>query len=145
MRKQNLYSEFVEKGNRCFYFDIRETERGDNYFVLSEITRKKDDDDQRRQILVFENEMDKFGAAFMRTLLHFEMKQKEAKIARIQEAKARYNRAYEPWTKKEDAELALLFGEGKTITEIGEKLQRQPGAIKLRVDKLNLTKAVAAA
>ena len=107
------------------------------------------EDDQRRQIMVFENEIDRFAAALVRTLLHFNVKEKtqaptESKISRMNEAKAKYSRAYEPWTKKEDAELALLYSQGKTMTEIGESLQRNPGAINIRIEKLGLVKAVAA-
>lgn len=147
MKKQSLYSEKLEKGNRRFYFDIRETEKGSNYFTINEITTKENEDDKRRQIMVFENEVDRFAAAIVRTLLHFNVKDSkvpQAKVARIQEAKAKYARAYEPWTKKEDAELALLYSQGKSKTEIGTSLQRNPGAINVRIEKLNLVKPVAA-
>ena len=149
MKKQSLYSEKLEAGNRKFYFDIRETEKGSNYFTVNEITVKENEDDQRRQIMVFENEIDRFAAALVRTLLHFNVKEKtqaptEARVARMNEAKAKYSRAYEPWTKKKDVELALLYSQGKTMTEIGESLQRNPGAINIRIEKLGLVKAVAA-
>ena len=117
---------------------------------MSEITSKENEEDQRRQIIIFENEIDAFAAALVRTLLQFNVSEQpeaakpEARIARINEAKATYARAYEPWSKKEDAELAMLFSEGKTMTEIGERLQRNPGAINIRIEKLELVKTVAA-
>ncbi len=149
MKKQSLYSEKLTKGNRQFYFDINETEKGSNYLKINEITVKADEDPQRRGIMVFESEVDRFAAALVRSLLHFNVKEnteapKEARVARIKEAKAKYSRAYEPWSKKEDAELALLYSQGKTMTEIGKSLERNPGAINIRIEKLNLVKTVAA-
>ncbi|MFT4667663.1 MAG: hypothetical protein ACI8YQ_000695 [Polaribacter sp.] len=149
MKKQSLYSERLEKGNRRFYFDINETEKGSNYLKINEITVKADEDPQRRQIMVFENEIDRFAAALVRSLLHFKVKESaeapnEARVTRIKETKTKYSRAYEPWSKKEDAELALLYSQGKTMTEIGESLERNPGAINIRIEKLTLVKAVAA-
>jgi len=148
MKKQSLHSERIQKGNRRFYFDIRETEQGSNFLTINEITAKQDEDNQRRQIMVFESEVDQFSAALMRTLLHFNVKEKQqqptARMARIKEAKATYARAYEPWTKAEDAKLALLFSEGKSKTAIGKELERNPGAINLRIEKLGLTQPMAA-
>jgi PurA ssDNA and RNA-binding protein len=149
MKKQSLYSEKLEKGNRKFYLDVRETEKGSNFLSVSEITTKENEEDQRRQIVIFESEIDQFAAALVRTLLQFNVSEQpqakpEARIARINEAKATYARAYEPWDKKEDAELALLFSQGKTMTEIGESLQRNPGAINIRIEKLGLVKTLAA-
>lgn len=149
MKKQSLHSERLQKGNRRFYFDIRETEQGNNFLTVNEITVKQDDDPQRRQIMVFESEVDQFAAALVRTLLHFNVKEEtqqksKPRTTRIQEVKANYARAYEPWTKSEDAKLALLFSEGKSKTEIGKKLERNPGAINLRIEKLDLTKPIAA-
>ena len=143
MKKQSLYTERVESGKRSFYFDIRESEKGSNYLVISELNKKEEGGTDRRQIIIFENEIDRFGASFVRSLLHFTQKT-SSKTARIEEAKVKYARAYEPWSKKEDAELALLFSQGKMVDDIAQSLKRQPGAIKLRIDKLELVKPQAA-
>jgi hypothetical protein len=49
-------------------------------------------------------------------------------------------RAYEPWDTSEDNRLAALFKEGKDIGEIGKILQRQDGAIRVRLRRLGLIK-----
>jgi len=144
-----LYSERVESKDRRFYFDINETERGSNYLSICEVTAKENEENKSNRIFVFESQIDQFSAALVRTLLHFNVKTQTktsngARVARIKEAKVKYARAYEAWTKKEDAELALLYSQGKTMTEIGESLERNPGAINIRIEKLNLVKTIAA-
>lgn len=62
-----------------------------------------------------------------------EMTPHETRIARIRE---KYPRAYESWQKEEEQRLIELHLANKTIDEIGNTLQRQPGAIRSRLDKL---------
>ena len=57
---------------------------------------------------------------------------------RMAEIREEHPRAYEPWSEEEDADLARFFHSGKTAKQIAETLQRQPGAIRSRLKKLNL-------
>ena len=143
MKKQSLYTESVEAGKRSFYFDIRESENGSNYLVISEVTKKEDGETERRQVFIFENEMARVAAKISRSLVNFTRKStsKESIIAR---AKEKYPNAYEPWSEKEDAELSLLYKQDTDTENISKNLQRQPGAIKSRLEKLKLVSAKAA-
>jgi hypothetical protein len=47
-------------------------------------------------------------------------------------------RAYEAWLPEENSGLICLFRAGTTIDEIAIKLQRQPSAIRRRLEKLKL-------
>jgi len=58
---------------------------------------------------------------------------------RIASIKAEFPNAYEKRTEKDDADLAMLFEQEKSVSEIAKQLKRQPSAIKSRLDKLNLT------
>lgn len=49
-----------------------------------------------------------------------------------------YPKAYMPWTREDDDRLELLFCEGKTTKELAEIFQRNEGAIRARVKKLEL-------
>ena len=53
-------------------------------------------------------------------------------------AKQKHPRAYQPWTEREDADLAALHAAGKSKEEIAEHFQRQPSAIQSRLHKLGL-------
>jgi predicted amidophosphoribosyltransferase len=46
--------------------------------------------------------------------------------------------AYEKWSVKEDLELTETFHQGLTINQLAEKHQRKEGAIRSRLQKLNL-------
>ena len=46
--------------------------------------------------------------------------------------------AYQPWTKEDDDRLEVLFCEGKTIEELSTIFGRNNGAIRSRIDKLEL-------
>jgi hypothetical protein len=143
MKKQSLYTTSVESKTRSFYFDIKEAENGSNYLIISEVKTKNDGTTERRQIFIFENEIAQVASKVTSSLVNFTRKE-TTRDARIARAKQKYANAYEPWTKKEDADLALLFKQGNNTMTISEELQRQPGAITIRLEKLSLTATQAA-
>lgn len=49
-----------------------------------------------------------------------------------------YPNAYLPWTEAEDLELTRLWCEGATEEELSAHFQRKPGAIRSRIEKLDL-------
>jgi DNA-binding NarL/FixJ family response regulator len=57
---------------------------------------------------------------------------------RMSKIRRDHPRAYEPWTDEEDASLVRLAQAGRTVDEIATQLQRQPGAIRSRMQKKNL-------
>jgi DNA-binding NarL/FixJ family response regulator len=57
---------------------------------------------------------------------------------RMAEIRRDHPRAYEPWTHEEDATLVRLAQVGRTVDEIAAQLQRQPSAIRGRMQKRNL-------
>ncbi|MFT7451009.1 MAG: hypothetical protein ACI9VN_001731, partial [Patescibacteria group bacterium] len=108
-----------------------------------EVKTKNDGTTERRQIFIFENEIAQVASKVTSSLVNFTRKE-TTRDARIARAKQKYANAYEPWTKKEDADLALLFKQGNNTMTISEELQRQPGAITIRLEKLSLTATQAA-
>lgn len=57
---------------------------------------------------------------------------------RMRLLKDQYPRAYEPWNKAEEQRLRELHDQDFSIKEIATELQRQPGAIRSRLDRLQL-------
>jgi transketolase len=55
---------------------------------------------------------------------------------RLAHIRKTYPRAYEQWTQEEDATLVQLARSGVSVDEMARQLQRQPGAIRSRVQKL---------
>lgn len=71
--------------------------------------------------------------------IHTLPKPVHAKGDRLQEIRRQHPRAYEPWSKDEDARLSQLFGNGVGVRDIAQQLQRQPSAIQSRLRKNGLT------
>jgi hypothetical protein len=57
---------------------------------------------------------------------------------RMEEIRKKHPRAYEQWTIAEQSKLTELFTTRTSINEIAETLQRRPGAIRARLEKLHL-------
>lgn len=58
---------------------------------------------------------------------------------RLIKIRAKYPKAYEKWTEKEDVAIKIHFENGATIKELSNLFQRQPSAIRSRLAKLGLT------
>lgn len=61
-----------------------------------------------------------------------------AKAYSVDEIRAEHPAAYAKWDDHQDARLRQLHHAGKSVTEIAEAMQRQPGGIRSRMAKLNL-------
>lgn len=62
----------------------------------------------------------------------------EGKSYSVEEIRHDHPRAYEKWSTEEDSELSKLFRSGKSVKEIATVLNRQDGAIRSRLAKMNL-------
>ena len=57
---------------------------------------------------------------------------------RLGEIKQAHPKAYQPWTSEEDVRLTERFRSGASVEQLAREFQRQPGAIRSRLAKLNL-------
>ena len=62
-----------------------------------------------------------------------------AYAARLEAVQEQYPRAYAPWTSDEEEQLRQLVAAGQSVNEISARLQRQPSAIRSRLQKLRLS------
>jgi ATP-dependent DNA helicase RecQ len=62
---------------------------------------------------------------------------------RVAEARKLHPRAFERWSGDEDEQLRGLVAAGRTLDEISAALERQPGAVRIRAERLALTLPVA--
>jgi len=56
----------------------------------------------------------------------------------IEEIRKQYSRAYEKWTSEEDENLENEFKKGHSVIKLAGLFQRQPGAIRSRLNRLEL-------
>ncbi|MEZ4961769.1 MAG: DNA helicase RecQ [Saprospiraceae bacterium] len=54
----------------------------------------------------------------------------------VEEVRQQFPKAYQPWTGEEDERLMQLFREGASVTEVARALERKPGAVSSRLQKL---------
>ena len=59
-------------------------------------------------------------------------------VVDLDKLRQRHPRAYRPWTPREDNQLAEMFKRGLALNQMSEQLGRQPGAIRIRLDKLEV-------
>ena len=76
--------------------------------------------------------------ALRKLLHHFPSYTKLEDKSRMEQTKAKFANAYKSWSDEEDFKLTELFCLGKKPIEISKILQRNPGAITSRIDKLDL-------
>ena len=62
----------------------------------------------------------------------------KGQIVNLTSVRKEHPRAYEPWSRQEQEQMIALYQEGKTIKEICETLERQPGAVRTRLGKAGL-------
>ncbi len=62
-----------------------------------------------------------------------------SKTYSVDEIRAEHPAAYAKWDEQQDERLRQLHHAGNSVNEIAEAMQRQPGGIRSRMAKLNLT------
>lgn len=63
---------------------------------------------------------------------------KRGEVLSLDKLRDKYPRAYRPWSPREDNQLAQMVKCGLTLSEMSAKLGRQPGAIRIRMERLDL-------
>jgi len=144
MEKTELYSKKLSKGSRTYFFDIKQSEKNDLYFTITE-SNKRERNYEKQRVMVFEEHVPEFVDAFWDCLTTLQKLKKE-KIDNVKnedvnyysQIRETYPKAYTPWTKDEDNKLIFLLSEGFKINELSKIFQRNEGAIESRVRKLGL-------
>ena len=136
--KKELFSQRIVAGRRTYFFDVRETQDGTRYLVISE-SRLVDGEYKHDRIMIFQEHIPAFIEGLKRTL-KFMKRMDKVKAYDIEEIRKKYPRAYMKWTKEEDETLRDEYLRGKTIGELAKIFQRKPSAIHSRLRKLGLLK-----
>ena len=62
--KMSLYTRMVRAGRRTYFFDVREARNNKKFLIISESTPSTDGTFNRSSVLVFQEDIDNFLAAF---------------------------------------------------------------------------------
>lgn len=141
MEKQNvLHTEKIISGKRTYYFDLKRSENGRDYLLISERRQVEEDKYERQQIILFEEGLRKFGGMLMEMMLQFEGKNKKKRLTEEEIAAVRkeYPNAFIPWTAEEDQTLLDMYKQGESVDVIAQHFLRKPSAISYRIKKLDV-------
>ncbi len=128
----NNNSASSQKSVKACEFEIRSDENSAGSIILKPLNRKG-----RPEIVVTESNAQWFRDAFDHAAKSLGWKF-ASNNANISEIKKKYARAYEKWEREEDRKLAKAVADGLVIDEISTILERQPSAVKSRIEKLGL-------
>ena len=142
MKKQNvLHTERVQSNGKVYFLDLKEAENGNTYLVINQSKKIEDDKYENIKMILFENEIEQFAAAFSRIIIKFNPSEKvNGKFSEeyVEKVRKDYPNAFQPWTKEDEELLTALFNDGKTVIELSKSFQRNEGGIKARLAKLGL-------
>ncbi|MEM9921561.1 MAG: DUF3276 family protein [Bacteroidota bacterium] len=139
MEMQNvLHTERIAIGKRTYFFDLKRSEKGNDYLVITESRLVEAERYERQRLVLFQDELKQFGATLMDMMLLFKGKSKQRKLSEeeIEEIRKEYPNAFVPWTTEDDQSLMQLFQEGQSIEELASHFHRKPAAIDYRIKKL---------
>ena len=132
-----LLSEKVSAGSRTYFFDVKQSKDGTRYLVISE-SRPQEAGHEHHRVMVFEENLDAFCAAFQKATNFLGIK---SKSYTVDEVRHEHPKAYEKWSPDEDETLKKKCAEGMSLSELANFFQRQPGAIRSRLVKLGVERA----
>lgn len=167
MRKRDeVYSSRLEGSTRSYFFDVKIGDSGIPRLEITE-SKHVGDGFERYKVIIFAEDVESFVRELRRAAEEVALAHKldgvrqghgeflepgardvgssgssvdipEQKSADLAALKARYPRAYEPWTETEDALLRAEVEAGANWRAVVEAHGRHPGAIRSRMRKLGL-------
>jgi hypothetical protein len=145
--RNELFSQHVCAGSRTYFFDVKRTEDGTKYLVISE-SRHTGRTYEHHRVMIFEEHLQAFAERFQQALGFIQAMSAEPANKRISSAedsvstlarvRQRYLQAYKNWSPDEDERLRKSYEQGSSIAELACHHQRTPGAIRACLAKLGL-------
>ncbi|MCB9036925.1 MAG: DUF3276 family protein [Lewinellaceae bacterium] len=76
MEKNARYSETVKGDSRTYFFDLKQSEKGDPYLLITESRKSKEaeSDFERSRIIIWNQDFDKFTKALSNVIQHHQEK-----------------------------------------------------------------------
>ena len=140
MEKKNvLHTEQVRIKNRRYYLDLKVAENGTPFLVINQTESDVDGVRARAKIVVFEEDIEGFSEALIRTLIHFPKKNTEKiddeYIAKVREE---HPNAFQRWSKEDEQMLKDLYQEGHQVEELMVHFKRNEKGIISRLTMMGI-------
>ncbi|MDR1848324.1 MAG: DUF3276 family protein [Bacteroidales bacterium] len=130
MTKKEIFTTKLTTSSRTYFFDVKKSEYGDLYFVISESKRGETNFEHNR-IMIFEENMKDFVHSFKVALAELKKIKLNGKAYSVEEVRTLHPNAYKPWSKDDVCE-------GKKVKELSQIFGRNEGAVRSRINKLEL-------
>ena len=125
----------IRAGSRTYFFDIKQSQNGEKYLVISE-SRQVGTTYQHDRVMVFEEHLETFRAGLEEAITSIEGPSQPKSY--LEKTRQEHPKAYEKWSPEEDEQLKKKHDMGLDTSELAKCFGRQPGAIRSRLNKLGL-------
>jgi len=132
------FSTHVRAGSRTYFFDMKQSQDGTRYLVISE-SRKGDAGYEHHRVMVFDEYLEAFSQALTEMLT--QTSKPEKKAYSVDSIRKECPKAYAKWNADDDERLWSPHQLGRSANELASVFQRRPGAIESRLRMLALVKA----
>lgn len=108
--QNELFSERVPAGSRTYFFDVKESQDGDKYLVISD-SRNTDSGYEYYRVMVFEEFFEDFQAGYAKAMAFLDLPEasSNSKTYSVDKIRKQYPRAYKKWSPGEDEALEMKF------------------------------------
>jgi hypothetical protein len=130
-----LFSTRVAAESRTHFVDVQRAANGAKYLKISESRQGEEKEHEHQRVMVFEENIVAFIHAITEAMPFM---RPDAPPGRLSKLREKHARAYAKWTSEEDARLRAEFTNGTNRAELAAIFDRQPSAIKSRLQKLGL-------
>jgi len=131
-----LFSIRANAGSRTYFFDVKESQDGTRYLVVSESRQNKVGVYEHHRVMVFEEHIEEFQLAMTQAIANLRKLREPSKAYSLDEVRKVHPKAYEKWTPEDDRHLWALHRSGCSIKELSTEFDRKSGAIESRLRKL---------
>jgi len=135
--RKELFSQKVRAGLRTYFIDIRESKENSLYLVISE-SKAVGSEYEHHRVMIFEEDIEAFIEGVDKTIDFIRKRQKPKSY--IEKIREQYPKAYTKWSSEDDELLQNKYDAGISVAELSQFFQRQPGAIRSRLEKLGIKK-----
>jgi len=132
--RKELFSQKVRAGLRTYFIDIRQSKENSLYLVISE-SKPVSGEFQHHRVMIFEEDFEAFIEGIDKAI-DFIGKSQNQKSFNLEKIQQQFPKAYTKWSSEDDELLQNKYDEGISVAELSQIFQRQPGAIRSRLEKL---------
>ena len=132
---EELFLAKVAAGSRTYFVDVQRAQNGVKYLKISETRHAEGKPHEHNRVMVFEENIVDFIHAVTEAMPFM---RPDAPPGRLSKLREKHPRAYAKWTPEDDARLKVEFVKGTSRAELAAIFERQPSAIKSRLQKLGL-------